>query len=162
LLAWSRKFQSEETADTDYPRPWFLIVVQRARFFDAVQICGLAINRAIDNALRRISFAVPLRRGVEGGESVLFERLFDLALLALGDGAAVWIILLIRTRVPVSEVGWVFVLGLITAVRVMLLTALASLVWVPIGVWIGLRPTLAERAQPIVQFLAAFPANLFF
>ena len=27
---------------------------------------------------------------------------------------------------------------------------------------IGLRPHLADRVQPIVQFLAAFPANLFF
>jgi len=42
------------------------------------------------------------------------------------------------------------------------LIALASLICVPIGVWIGLRPRLADRAQPIVQFLAAFPANLFF
>jgi NitT/TauT family transport system permease protein len=42
------------------------------------------------------------------------------------------------------------------------LIALASLIWVPIGVWIGLRPRVADRAQPIVQFLAAFPANLFF
>ena len=55
-----------------------------------------------------------------------------------------------------------FVLGLITAMRVLVLIALASLIWVPIGVWIGLRPRLADRAQPIVQFLAAFPANLFF
>src|SRR5205814_688207 len=49
-----------------------------------------------------------------------------------------------------------------TALRVIVLIALASLIWVPIGVWIGLRPRLADKAQPIVQFLAAFPANLFF
>ena len=60
------------------------------------------------------------------------------------------------------EIGWVFVLGMITAVRVLVLIALASLIWVPIGVAIGLRPRLADRVQPIVQFLAAFPANLFF
>jgi NitT/TauT family transport system permease protein len=33
---------------------------------------------------------------------------------------------------------------------------------VPIGVWIGLHPRLADKAQPVIQFLAAFPANLFF
>ncbi len=55
-----------------------------------------------------------------------------------------------------------FVLGLITAIRVLVLIAIASLIWVPIGVAIGLRPRLADRVQPIVQFLAAFPANLFF
>jgi NitT/TauT family transport system permease protein len=45
---------------------------------------------------------------------------------------------------------------------VLVLIAVASVIWVPIGVWIGLRPRIADKAQPIVQFLAAFPANLFF
>ena len=54
------------------------------------------------------------------------------------------------------------VLGLITLMRVVVLMMLASLVWVPIGVWLGLRPVWARRAQPLAQFLAAFPANLFF
>ena len=85
-----------------------------------------------------------------------------MALLALAAGAGLWLVLFIRTSVSVSEIGWVFVLGAITALRVMVLIALASLIWVPIGVWIGLRPNIADRAQPIVQFLAAFPANLFF
>ena len=68
----------------------------------------------------------------------------------------------IRRSVDPREIGWVFLLGLITAARVLILIALASLIWVPIGVGIGLRPRLADRVQPIVQFLAAFPANLFF
>ena len=38
----------------------------------------------------------------------------------------------------------------------------ASLVWVPIAVWIGLRPRWAQRIQPLAQFLAAFPANVVF
>jgi len=53
-------------------------------------------------------------------------------------------------------------LGLITMLRVIVMMILATLVWVPIGVWLGLRPNWARRAQPIAQFLAAFPANLFF
>jgi NitT/TauT family transport system permease protein len=61
-----------------------------------------------------------------------------------------------------SEVGRVVVLGLITLLRVVVLIALASVIWVPIGVWIGLRPRVAERVQPLAQFLAAFPANIIF
>ena len=49
-----------------------------------------------------------------------------------------------------------------TLLRVVVLIALASLVWVPIGVWIGLRPWAATRVQPVAQFLAAFPANVLF
>jgi NitT/TauT family transport system permease protein len=33
---------------------------------------------------------------------------------------------------------------------------------VPIGVWVGLRPRLSQKVQPIAQFLAAFPVNLVF
>jgi NitT/TauT family transport system permease protein len=61
-----------------------------------------------------------------------------------------------------SDLGEATLLGLITLLRVVALIILASLVWVPIGVWLGLRPAWARRAQPVAQFLAAFPANLFF
>jgi len=60
------------------------------------------------------------------------------------------------------EVGHVFVLGVITLLRVMVLIALASLVWVPLSVWIGLRPRYSQRVQAVAQFLAAFPVNLMF
>jgi NitT/TauT family transport system permease protein len=52
--------------------------------------------------------------------------------------------------------------GVLTLLRVVILIALATAVWVPIGVGVGLRPKLAEKVQPIAQFLAAFPANLLF
>src|SRR5580765_1019780 len=165
LLAWSRKFIGDPRADEDYSRPWFLIVLQRARLFDLAQAGVLAINRAVDQAIGR---AVSVLRRVSpdqrpaGRRSWLLERLFDAALLALAGAAVVWIMLFVGASVAPAEIGWVFVLGLITAARVLVLIALASLIWVPIGVWIGLRPHIADRAQPVVQFLAAFPANLFF
>jgi NitT/TauT family transport system permease protein len=56
----------------------------------------------------------------------------------------------------------VFGLGSLTLARVLVLIAVASVIWVPIGVWIGLRPIWAERIQPVAQFLAAFPANVLF
>ena len=52
--------------------------------------------------------------------------------------------------------------GLATLARVIILIALASVIWVPIGVMIGTRPRLAQLIQPLVQFLAAFPANVLF
>ena len=46
--------------------------------------------------------------------------------------------------------------------RVMVLIALASLIWTPIGIYVGLRPRLTRVVQPVAQFLAAFPANILF
>jgi NitT/TauT family transport system permease protein len=160
LIAWSRKFQAESSADADSPRPWFLIVLQRARAFDLIQAGVLAINRAIDSAIA----ALTRRRApaVERRPRPALDRAFDIALLALAAAAAVWLVSFIRESVDLAEIGWVFVLGLATAARVLVLIGIASIVWVPIGVGIGLRPRVADIAQPIVQFLAAFPANLFF
>ena len=53
-------------------------------------------------------------------------------------------------------------LAALTMLRVFVLIALASLIWVPIGVWVGMRPRAAQIVQPIAQFMAAFPANLLF
>ncbi len=161
LLAWSQKFKGDPGGDEDNVRPWFLIVMQRARFFDLVQRGLLAVNRGVDGVLAALSRARPARRETRS-PSRFYERLFDVILLGLAGGSVVWIVDFIWRAVPPAEIGWVFVLGLITAIRVLVLIAIASLIWVPIGVWIGLRPRLADRVQPIVQFLAAFPANLFF
>lgn len=60
------------------------------------------------------------------------------------------------------DVGEVLMLGGITLLRVTVLIALSSLLWVPLGILIGLRPKWAQAVQPLAQFLAAFPANLLF
>ena len=52
--------------------------------------------------------------------------------------------------------------GLFTALRVTFFVLLVTLVWLPVGVYIGLRPRLTQWAQPLAQFGAAFPANLLF
>jgi NitT/TauT family transport system permease protein len=77
--------------------------------------------------------------------------------------AAVWrMAVFVRSGVAGAEIGHVVLLGVATLARVTILIAIASVVWVPIGVAIGLRPKVTRIVQPIAQFLAAFPANLFF
>jgi NitT/TauT family transport system permease protein len=77
--------------------------------------------------------------------------------------AAIWKILsFVHSGVTGAEIGHVVLLGTATLARVIVLIAIASVIWVPIGVAIGLRPGVTRIVQPIAQFLAAFPANLFF
>jgi NitT/TauT family transport system permease protein len=167
LLAWSQKFKGDPGADDDYVRPWFLIVMQRAQFFDLLQSGVLMVNRGIDHVLAVIGRqwgergGRPTRREAAPAPS-WFERGFDVVVLLATLASIAWMFRFILASVPVGEIGWTFVLGAITALRVLVLIGVASVIWVPIGVWIGLRPHIADRAQPIVQFLAAFPANLFF
>jgi NitT/TauT family transport system permease protein len=64
--------------------------------------------------------------------------------------------------ISLADVGTALLLGLFTLTRVVVLIALASVIWVPIGVWVGTRPKAALLLQPVAQFLAAFPANVLF
>jgi NitT/TauT family transport system permease protein len=165
LLAWSRKFRGD-TTDEDNVRPWFLITMQRAQVFDLLQAGVLMLNRGVDGLvtplIRQWSARGRQARREPVPNTTRAERAFDILLLLATIAALVWMVHFILETVSAGEIGWAFVLGAITATRVLVLIAIASLIWVPIGVWIGLRPHIADRAQPIVQFLAAFPANLFF
>uniref|UniRef100_UPI000363C973 ABC transporter permease subunit n=1 Tax=Xanthomonas sp. SHU 308 TaxID=1591201 RepID=UPI000363C973 len=98
----------------------------------------------------------PGRSGVWG------DRLWS-AVLALAGAAAAWFAYDYgRRHLGLHDLAEAFGGGLATLLRVVVLIALASVVWVPIGVWIGLRPKVAQRVQPLAQFLAAFPANVLF
>ena len=85
------------------------------------------------------------------------------ALLTVLGALALWrIYAMIGTALTWHDAGEALALGAITMVRVTVLIALASVIWTPIGVYVGLRPHLARIIQPVAQFLAAFPANLLF
>jgi NitT/TauT family transport system permease protein len=94
--------------------------------------------------------------------SRLFDALWVLVILA-GAAWAFWsVVTYVATELSWGDVWQVFALTSFTLMRVLTLMALATIVWVPISVWIGLRPRIAERVQPLAQFLAAFPVNLLF
>ena len=115
-------------------------------------------------ALARQRFA-PLRSGVtnfRATNSTILDAVWFVAVAATAAFAAWKIIAFVASGVGWDDVLNVLKLGLFTLTRIDVLLALASLIWVPIGVGVGLRPHLAEKIQPLAQFLAAFPANLLF
>jgi NitT/TauT family transport system permease protein len=161
LLAWAQRFKVEAIGQDEIEPPWFLTMLQRARLFDLLRALFDAAaslvsraHRAVPRPERPLRVPLPAPRWIDLAWNLILI-LGTLAMLAA-------IIQFVRSEVGLGEVLHVFLLGLITMARVVVLIVLAALVWVPIGVWIGLRPRLARRVQPVVQFLAAFPANLFF
>src|SRR5260370_614687 len=81
---------------------------------------------------------------------------------SLAAAALWWIGRFVIGELSPSDIGLAFALGLATLARIVILIAIASLIWVPIGVWVGTHPRATRVVQPIAQFLAAFPANLLF
>ena len=165
LIAWADKFRMENTASGDAPQSWLLDLVRRTRLIHQLLVpAGWFFAKAARIPLR-LPLSGAMRFSLPKVEKKA-SRTVDIAwatLVLLGTAYIVWrVISFVSTGVTMAEVGHVLVLGLITLLRVVVLISIASVIWVPIGVWVGLRPKLAEKLQPLAQFLAAFPANLLF
>jgi NitT/TauT family transport system permease protein len=135
MVAWADKFRFEQTAAQVVPRSVVLEVFRGSRLLRRLSMSvGMGLHKAA-----RARLALPSGSHWATRWSPP-RRIVDFAwygLLAAGNGA-------------------------LTLLRVAVLISLASAIWVPVGVAVGLRPKLTERIQPIAQFLAAFPANLLF
>ena len=160
IVAWADKFRFEQTAADSQPHSWVYDFWRRSRLRPhLVRAVGWGADRI---ALLPTPLTRPPARPKFGAPSRTGERIW-IAVLALLAGYALWqIAMYARTTLGFADLRIAVFDGLLTLTRVLVLIALASLVWVPIGVWIGLRPRLATTLQPVAQFLAAFPANVVF
>lgn len=161
LVAWADKFRFEESGGEAVPQSWLLAWLRRAR---GAQALGDALVRLLERSLTawRRPFDGTSIRARPRPAPLRLQRAWD-AVVAAAVLLAVWrLALFIHAGVGWPEVGHVLVLGFYTLLRVLVLIGLAALVWVPVGVWIGMNPRWAGRLQALAQFMAAFPANLLF
>ena len=160
LVAWSGKFRFETTAAISGPEPWMLKLLRRTALFRTI---GEAIGGVFGTVFRlRLSFRQPGQVDETREPSGMMDGLWFVMIAAVAIYAAFHIVTYVSTTLHWHDLFTALLMGLYTAIRVTVLMIAASLIWVPIGVWIGLRPAATRIAQPIAQFLAAFPANLLF
>ena len=159
LVAWVDRFRVEQEPGDRVPDSWALTMMRRSRLVQAATVAFhgavLWISRAVTHTdkPRIVEPAAPRRR---------LDRVWVLLIVAAVVLGLWHIVAVLISNTTLREALRVCGLASLTMLRVFLLIALASLVWVPIGVWVGMRPRAAQVVQPIAQFMAAFPANLLF
>ncbi len=163
LVVWSEKFRYELTSSGHSSSSLVLKLFQRSSILTIAKKLFLILTRP----LLKIRFFNPQKLAFlvlrdNERSSKYFDSLWYLLLFLSLGLAAIELTNILYDKVSFAEIIKVTIFGLITALRVIILIILASILWVPIGVYIGLRPKLAEFVQPLAQFLAAFPANLLF
>ncbi len=158
LVAWSARFRFETTAGASVEDPWVLRLFRRTR---ALSLLLDAFGGAL-RAAGGLPLSFKPARALPRPPSRLIDIVLLGMMLAVLSFAAQKIVSFLSGQITWGQLGHVVVLGCYTLIRVVVLIVIASAIWVPIGVWLGLRPVWAKRAQPIAQFLAAFPANLLY
>ncbi|GAA1071752.1 ABC transporter permease [Tsukamurella spumae] len=161
LTAWAERFRLEDSASGREPKSLVLGVLRRSHAGSAVRRLTNPVVTALDATFGALGRSAPATVG-HPARRRLGDAMFALvvgAIVAYGLWRAVELIL---RDAGIGEVGHVLLLGLATMGRVAVVMAVATVIWVPIGVIIGLNPALSRALQPIIQICASFPANFLF
>ena len=159
LVAWADRFRFEQEPGAPPPQSWVFDVLRRSRIIERLRERVTAVWRSSLRWRRsgKAPSGAPARRA---GRALALQ--FTVVVLVLAAAALWQVATFAMTGIALRDVGVTMLLGFATLARVVVLIAIASLIWVPIGVWVGTRPRAALFVQPVAQFLAAFPANLLF
>lgn len=158
LVAWSYKFRYEfSIGNYGAPKSWFLNCLQGAVLIKIgmipVQfIAKLILYINIPNIIVRHKNFI----------AIIVEILWWCVVTYYSCWLFIALYKLCIDSISMSEVYNIINLGFITAMRVMGLAILSSIIWVPIGIFIGLRPKIASFVQPLNLFLTSIPANIYY
>lgn len=162
LVAWAEKFKPEQQAPEKPAQSWVVNIFRRTHLMRGLgqkmtKLFNAFVNIKFFQSTKLFAKPIP-----SGSHSMLVAWLWDIAVMILGVTAFIFLWYYVASHISFSEVKHVFLLGLVTTCRVFILILLCSLLWVPLGIWIGLRPQVAQVAQAVAQILSAFPANLLY
>jgi len=159
LVAWADRFRFEQEPGGVAPQSWVFSVLRRSRIVERLTEPFAVLWR---QTLRRRRLDKPATVKAAPQNSRWIGYLFG-GLAIVVAAIVLWrVVDFFAGAITLGDVGTTLLLGAATLMRVVVLIAIASLIWVPIGVWVGTQPRVANMVQPVAQFLAAFPANLLF
>jgi NitT/TauT family transport system permease protein len=167
LLAWADKFKMELTESAHPPTSWFYDLLRRAYVFEwAAERVLMPLGAFYDDLRIKLSSrsnhgnAKPGKIGKRIGQAIgvvlLAALLFEVLRGAIAGFDAIY------RHISAGEILKIVGLGFVTLLRVLVVTVLATLIWTPVGVWIGSKQRIAQFAQPLVQIFASFPVNMAF
>lgn len=159
LVAWTQRFKLELTPDTVESTSWVLMFLRRSVlrewFVDVLWQPLMEKVTSLGQNQKKVSVKTNQR------QNVLLYATLGLFFFFLAYRFVLVIPFFIQAFSLPLFVN-IFLMGLATAGRVLVAIILGALWTVPVGVYIGFHPRLTRVAQPIVQLLASFPANMLF
>ncbi len=168
LLAWADKFKIELTESGVAPTSWVYNILKGTIVFAwLADHVWQPVGDGIDQLIRRLSPPPGsqrrrIKRAVGNWPLRVLGTLFALRLGYEAMRGALAAISALHGALTLASFGHIVWLGFLTLLRVLAMTVLATLIWTPVGVWIGFHPRAARFVQPLAQIGASFPVNMTF
>ncbi len=163
LVAYVDKFRVEQSESELKAKSLVLDALRRSSWPAALGRARRTMAEPVNRVMERATGIDDRRLHAQEGRRRAADMAFAIAVtVALGFGLYSMLAYIATGKDGLGVFGTAFWLGLLTFLRVVVVVTIASVIWVPVGVWIGFNPRVAQFMQPIVQVLASFPANFIF
>lgn len=191
LIAWADKFKVQLTDSNEQPSSWVLNLIRRSyavawvservsifledTFHRFTKLVPPAAQKEITPGQKFVR-ALLCYSVDEDGRAIYYYGVFEkltffytylVYFICVSFGLYLLYVMFeglvdVHDHVPVTEIYHIIYLGILTLLRVTVMTIVATIIWTPVGVWIGSHPKAANLFQPIAQILASFPTNMTF
>ena len=157
LLVWADKFKIELTESGLPPTSWVYNLLRATYVFNWLNLkFWRPLEDALGHIIRRLK--PPARRRRPGTVSwplriaglVIAAWLSYEVIVGIFSATAA-----LHGALTMAMMGHIVWLGSLTLLRVLAMTVVATLIWTPVGVWIGFHPRVARYAQPLACSAAA-------
>ena len=161
LTAWSERFRITQSASDEERKSAVLTLIRHSHADEVISKLFSPIREWLEIITRPFG-----RTGSQwprkASQRKLGDLVFNIVMAVLILGLAAQMLYFVATRTGLQEFATAGALGALTFARVAVLIFVSSLIWVPVGVYIGMNPKISRIMQPVVQILASFPANFIF
>jgi NitT/TauT family transport system permease protein len=163
LVAYAERFRVEQTEAASKPRSVVLAALRRSSWPALAGRGRRAVARPVNQVMGVVT-------GIDDRSLVghaARRRAADFAFTAVVAAVLLYGLYSMITYIAAGQqglgvLGTAFGDGFLTLLRVAVVVLVSSLIWVPVGVWIGFNPRVAQYLQPVVQVFASFPANFIY
>ena len=161
LTAWAERFRITQSASDEERKSAVLTLIRHSHADEVISKLFSPIREWLEIITRPFG-----RTGSQwprkASQRKLGDLVFNIVMAVLILGLAAQMLYFVATRTGLQEFATAGALGALTFARVAVLIFVSSLIWVPVGVYIGMNPKISRIMQPVVQILASFPANFVF
>ncbi|EIK81673.1 binding-protein-dependent transport systems inner membrane component [Gardnerella vaginalis 1400E] len=161
LTAWAERFRITQSASDEERKSAVLTLIRHSHADEVISKLFSPIREWLEIITRPFG-----RTGSQwprkASQRKLGDLIFNIVMAVLILGLAAQMLYFVATRTGLQEFATAGALGALTFARVAVLIFVSSLIWVPVGVYIGMNPKISRIMQPVVQILASFPANFVF